>query len=566
MNSLSTRALSLATVLLGSLIFVPSSLGQVPPFEVTEIMYNPRSAEDDWEWIEIRNTSGAELNLDGYFLSAVDDNAATAASISLANGSTTVPVGGLAVLYNGGDLGFDGVRFKAAWPLIPASVPVIGVDNWLGLRNSPPEEVGFWADEASYLLDQLDESELMDGTDINIVQTANAAVSVTYDDSLAEDWPVDDGFASIQWKGVAANPALGSSWTLSSAGTDDATTSVETILPGDTFKNSASDTGSPGVVPSDPAPNLPAAIVITEVMYDPNSPDPEWEWVEILNNTGAQLNLAGYVFDDLAGNALSGPNIAAGTVEDGDVAVLFNDDVSLQDMIDAWGAGINFIPVSDWSGLNSSGDTFGLWADHDDSDDAPGDPIDGYLQEPTPGTGRTFDNAVASLTYTDDPPFGDSDNSGSSIYLTDLDGTNANGATAEGSIWPLASTGDGISFAATLVPDGTPAIDNTGMDVGSPGFFTDVASTLVGDYNGNGMIDAGDYTVWRDAFGDGTNPAPLAFGDGTPGSTTVGDYTAWRDAFLANNGLASLATTTPEPTAAVLVALGLLLAPAARRR
>lgn len=559
MNSLSTRALSLATVLLGSLIFVPSSLGQVPPFEVTEIMYNPRAGEPEWEWIEIRNTGVVDVDLDGYHVEGLGDPAEPTFTPNIVSDlgggvtqNTMVPGGGLAILFSN-DLGNDDTRFRAAWPNIPVSVPVIAVDFFPELTNSPgPETIGFWSSTASFAMDIGPDP---DTSDNEIAQFTNAAVTVTYDD--ASPWPSDDGNASIQWNGGGSDPTDGANWSLSVVGVNSAEMSTQSSTSG-TLLNDSADFANPGVVPAGTASS---GILFTEVMYDSAvSNDVPWEWVEILNNTGAELDLTDYVFDDNDGTDLAEANIDSGTVTDGGVAILYNaDQLTEQNMIDAWG-NLNFIAVTDFPALANGGDDIGLWADF---------ALD-YQTEPDPegSPTRAIANAAASLAYTDDAPFEDSDNAGS-IYLTDLDGTNANGLAADGNLWVLSGgdndpAAEGFSFNASEAFGSMP--DNTGMDVGSPGFFTDVASTLVGDYNGNGMIDAGDYTVWRDAFGDGTNPAPLAFGDGTPGSTTVGDYTAWRDAFLANNGLASLATTTPEPTAAVLVALGLLLAPAARRR
>lgn len=84
--------------------------------------------------------------------------------------------------------------------------------------------------------------------------------------------------------------------------------------------------------------------------------------------------------------------------------------------------------------------------------------------------------------------------------------------------------------------------------------------TLTGDYNGDGMVNIADYTVWRDTLGSTTNLA--ANGDNTGASQGVID-TADYDVWKANFG-ASLATATsgvvaaslvPEPSACLLVAL-----------
>jgi hypothetical protein len=72
---------------------------------------------------------------------------------------------------------------------------------------------------------------------------------------------------------------------------------------------------------------------------------------------------------------------------------------------------------------------------------------------------------------------------------------------------------------------------------------------LVGDFNGNGAVDAADYVLWR-------NGSPLANEGGvTPGMTTPQDYTTWRTNFgrTSASGNALGASSVPEPAAAALV-------------
>ncbi|MEX2169531.1 MAG: hypothetical protein WD851_09475 [Pirellulales bacterium] len=63
---------------------------------------------------------------------------------------------------------------------------------------------------------------------------------------------------------------------------------------------------------------------------------------------------------------------------------------------------------------------------------------------------------------------------------------------------------------------------------------------LTGDYNGDGVVDAADYTVWRDHRG--SNYA-AADGNGN-GTVDTGDYTVWKANFSDAQGSAS---AVPEP-------------------
>ncbi|MCA9239243.1 MAG: hypothetical protein KDA37_03550, partial [Planctomycetales bacterium] len=81
-----------------------------------------------------------------------------------------------------------------------------------------------------------------------------------------------------------------------------------------------------------------------------------------------------------------------------------------------------------------------------------------------------------------------------------------------------------------------------------------------GDYNGDNVVDAADYTVWRDnlGLGDGT-PGSLAVTDGDgngDGLVDVDDYTIWRNQYgIAMTVTPSLvrAAGAPEPSAALLL-------------
>ena len=81
---------------------------------------------------------------------------------------------------------------------------------------------------------------------------------------------------------------------------------------------------------------------------------------------------------------------------------------------------------------------------------------------------------------------------------------------------------------------------------------------LAGDYNGNGVLDAADYTIWQEALGGMT-----LLNDPTPGTVDASDYAYWKANFGATAGSGTSASTNiPEPSSLLLTAfwlLGLLL-------
>jgi hypothetical protein len=70
--------------------------------------------------------------------------------------------------------------------------------------------------------------------------------------------------------------------------------------------------------------------------------------------------------------------------------------------------------------------------------------------------------------------------------------------------------------------------------------LTEQTTELVGDYNGDGSVNAADYTVWRDGM--------------TVGSVSVG-FERWAGNYWATQ---SMATSVPEPTALLIVLLGFI--------
>jgi T5SS/PEP-CTERM-associated repeat protein len=95
----------------------------------------------------------------------------------------------------------------------------------------------------------------------------------------------------------------------------------------------------------------------------------------------------------------------------------------------------------------------------------------------------------------------------------------------------------------------------------SPGgvtLFLDVVSSaaLLGDYNQNGIVDAADYTVWRDNLGSGSSLP----NDDTPG---VGqdDYDRWKTHFGESAGSGSSVSShaaIPEPATLVMLAAAIV--------
>ena len=78
--------------------------------------------------------------------------------------------------------------------------------------------------------------------------------------------------------------------------------------------------------------------------------------------------------------------------------------------------------------------------------------------------------------------------------------------------------------------------------------ITGTATGVPGDYNGNNVVDAADYTVWRDNVGGSSLPNEGA----SLGSVDQQDYTFWKNNFgnPGSGGVLS-ASAVPEPVSTV---------------
>jgi hypothetical protein len=92
----------------------------------------------------------------------------------------------------------------------------------------------------------------------------------------------------------------------------------------------------------------------------------------------------------------------------------------------------------------------------------------------------------------------------------------------------------------------------------APGSVEYVSGELEGDYNGNGIVDAADYTIWRDTLGSTTDLRADGDGNNMIGN---GDYQAWKSNFGAGGGGAGSNAAVPEPCAILLLLIGFLGSP-----
>jgi hypothetical protein len=144
-------------------------------------------------------------------------------------------------------------------------------------------------------------------------------------------------------------------------------------------------------------------------------------------------------------------------------------------------------------------------------------------------------------------------------------------APSEGNVFNLLDFASASgAFNALDLPSLTPGLGWNTSQLLTTGELRVVASAgLPGDYNNNGVVDAADYTFWRERLGQNI-ALPNKDPNDTDNMVTQAEYSFWRSHFgtsLGAGGALSASQTVPEPgTWALTMLTGCLLAAVGRRR
>jgi Pectinesterase len=115
-----------------------------------------------------------------------------------------------------------------------------------------------------------------------------------------------------------------------------------------------------------------------------------------------------------------------------------------------------------------------------------------------------------------------------------------------------------VSWSHQLSDEETAQFSKENWLAGSDGWnpVVDAVAQLPGDYNDDGVVDAADYTVWRDSRANGV---PLPNETASVGVVDAADYDVWKQNFGMTTGGLGATTSVPEPGgAAIAVAVTFL--------
>jgi T5SS/PEP-CTERM-associated repeat protein len=165
----------------------------------------------------------------------------------------------------------------------------------------------------------------------------------------------------------------------------------------------------------------------------------------------------------------------------------------------------------------------------------------------------------------DEPDFGQVEVAGSAVLAGGLNVKLAAGFTpSKGDSFQILTAAGGITGSLSLAaPPALPVGMEWDLDINTNNVVLSVVGT--GDYNGNGVVDAGDYVVWRDTLGQ-TGTSLAADGNGN-GAVDTADYDLWRRRFggVIGGGVGA-AAAIPEPTTMALLAMCSFVALSRKRR
>lgn len=167
---------------------------------ISEIMYNPKSSENDWEWVEITNIGKDDIDLAGWVID--DKNSSLHSTPNISSG--TIKAGASAVLYNADKI--SATDFEAAWG---SGINLIAATNWnaMALGNGG-DRIGIWNSFTNYISDTNSTGDLAFNLSIDDVE---------YDDR--SPWPSDaPGTSSIYVMDLNQSNDSANNWDYSAVG------------------------------------------------------------------------------------------------------------------------------------------------------------------------------------------------------------------------------------------------------------------------------------------------------------------------------------------------------------
>lgn len=483
---------------------------------ITEIMFNPSGTER--EWIELYNAGTGPVDMENYFFQDLDQPVFDGAEPLFP--AFTLQPGEVAVI---GSVSLE--AWEAAWGPV-SGYQYVNVGG-LSLANN--------ADLVNEVRTLLAATEvLVDGDTTTVVSSVRVDVAnyqgTTSNGVPQGGWPGDDGRSSFYLRGQGnfnkTGNNAGANWALSLPSLDGAYQASNT----GTFNGL--DIGSPGFVNTGTPDRPSGEVIISELNFATNSDFPPGplgpdgpsgldEWVEILNVSGAPVDLSGWYLADEDGETTAIPQ--GTTLAAGEAMILFGADREFSDFnpmpvgefYAAWLCGYQAIGLESW-----------------------------YTDLIQPGLDRLGDSGEAGTAS--DPSTGRE-----ILRLVKPDGVIADVVNYDddGFLWPLVANGLPANPAFSIFVFSSGALNEQANDNGLnwgtsfPGFLGGTANNLTTVFNAPQFGSPGFVGSVTTGFDPSNCISPeICYADVTKdGNLDIDDVLAFLGAFADNQGSAQFA-------------------------
>ncbi len=147
------------------------------------------------------------------------------------------------------------------------------------------------------------------------------------------------------------------------------------------------------------------------------------------------------------------------------------------------------------------------------------------------------------------------------VIYSDQDIGSARGAAAYDE-----SVAAGTTNYSWNIGNSNPNINYRRIDAAAFAVVADLGGTIPGDFNNDSMVDAADYTVWRDNLGGNRDLLPAGSATSDMGTIDATDYELWRSNFGEPSASIVLSAVVPEASSLVLLLAGTLTVAGLNRR
>ncbi|AGC75478.1 carboxypeptidase T [Nonlabens dokdonensis DSW-6] len=308
---------------------------------ITEIMIDPNGTETNEEWFEVYNTTGSDIDINGWTIN--DESSNGRAHVISSMTPVLVPANSYAVLVSNGDSAANGGITNAIYDY--------GYNSPVGGTPTPGVGTNFptWNNESTYA-----------GGSTNDDGIRLETPSGTVIDQILYGFGYSDGSGGTMNAWPAMGAASDVSYQLDAAVLDSVSNdNAMNWIPSTATYGTDGMIGTPGTANFNSATAvLVGDIIITELMIDPDGSEADTEWFEVYNTTGSSINMQNWTIIDVSSSGRNHVIASAAIVPANSYAILATNSVTadnggLPAVLYSYGVGTSFPRFNNESSFGS---------------------------------------------------------------------------------------------------------------------------------------------------------------------------------------------------------------------